>query len=252
MKKILLIFIFLSIFSSQNYHFSFAESSPVYYAKVEHEGYFYSSANENTALFQLPTSYFVLLTGEENSSFFKASYKGLDGFVKKSEVTPMSGTPSSPYPNANFRVFAKEGLGLYSAPSSSSSLVSTIPYLYKELEFYGFMTGEIDIPQKSNQWYYCKYISSYGYLYSVFCDNLPTIEKNTESFDIISPTFNQSSVATLSKSSLVWIIVGVGLPSLVVLFLLLKPSLIKERILNGKAKPRRRKDYFEFDDSSLN
>lgn len=252
MKKILLIFIFLSIIFSQNYYICFAESCPTYYAKVEYEGYFYSSSNENSAIFQIPTSYFVLLTGEENASFFKASYKGLNGFVKKSEVTPMSGTPASPYPNANFRVFAKEGLGLYSTPSSSSTLVSTIPYLYQELEFYGFMTGEIDIPEKSNQWYYCKYLSSYGYLYSVFCDNLPTIEKNTEIFDIITPNFSQSNISSLSKSSLVWIIVGVGLPSLVVLFLLLKPSLIKERILNGKAKPRRRKDYFEFDDSSLN
>lgn len=251
MKKIFYLFIFLLILIPQKLNFSFAENNNIYYAKIEHEGYFYSQANEENKLFQIPTSYFVVLTGDENSSFYKANYKDISGFVKKSEVTPMSGTPLCPYPNATFRVFAKEGLGLYSSPSSSSPLISSVPYLYNDIEFYGYMTGEEDIPNKSNQWHFCKYGENFGYLYSVFCDSLPVIEKNNEIFEIITPTFYSQEVS-ISSPSLLWIILGVAIPSMVVLFLLLKPSIIKEKILNKKKPTRGRRDYFEFDDSSLN
>lgn len=251
MKKIFCLIIFLLIFIPINYDFSFAENSQFYYAKIQNEGYFYSSANSEDKLFQIPTSYFVLLTGEENSEFYRAEYKNKSGFVKKSEVTPMSGTPTSPYPNASFRIFAKEGLGLYSSPSSNSSLLSTIPYLCDSVEFYGYMTGEEDIPNKSTQWIYCLLNKEFGYVYSVFCDSLPTIPKNEESFDVLTPSF---SVNTLSQSSpsTIWIIIGVGLPSLVVLFLLIKPSFNKTSILSRKTPRPHKRDYFEFDDSSLN
>lgn len=250
MKKIFYLFIFLLILFPQKLNFSFAENNKNYYAKIEHEGYFYYQASEENKLFQIPTSYFVLLTGEENSLFYRATYKDISGFVKKSEVTPMAGTPLSPYAEGKFRVFAKEGLGLYSSPSSSSSLISSVPYLYNDIEFYGYMTGEEDIPNKSNQWHYCKYGENFGYLYSVFCDSLPVIEKNTESFDIITPIFYNEEIKP--SSSLIWIILAVAIPSLLVLFLLLKPSIVKERILNKKKPARGRKDYFEFDDSTLN
>lgn len=252
MKKLFYLFIFLLIFSSQNLNISFAENSRTYYAKVEGEGYFFSAPNENSKLFQLPSSFFVLLVQNENDTFYKAKYKDISGFVKKSEVTPMSGSPTSPYPEARFRVFAKEGLGLFSQPNSSSTLVSTIPYLYEDIDFYGYMTGDEDIPKKSKEWFYCSYLGEHGYLYSVFCDSLPKLEKNLETFDVVIPDFSSNGISAMNSSSLLWIIIGVGLPSLVVLALLLKPSLIKEKILNGKTKPKRRKDYFEFDDSSLN
>lgn len=248
MKKILYLLILMLFIPSYKLNFSLAENEKFYYAKIEHEGYFYSSPEGENKLFQIPTSYFVLLTGEENSQFYKAEYKDLSGFVKKSEVSPMSGTPTSPYPIANFRVFAKEGLGLFPTPSSSSSPLCTIPYLYGENEFYGYMTGEEDVPNKSNQWLYCKHLSYVGYTYSVFCDSLPIISKNQEIFDIVNPTFS-TPVQSLSNSSLVWIFVGVGVPSVIVLLLLVKPTLVKQRILSGNSK---RKDYFEFDDNSLN
>lgn len=252
MKKIFYLFVFLLILFPQKLYFSHAENANFYYAKIEHEGYFYSQASEENKLFQIPTSYFVLLTGDENSSFYKATYKNISGFVKKNEVSPMSGKPISPYPNATFRVFAKEGLGLFSSPSSSSQLLSTVPYLSNGIEFYGYMTGDEDIPNKSNQWHYCKYGENFGYLYSVFCDSLPVIEKNTETFEIVTPVFNVEEFPALSSSSLLWIILGVALPSVLVLFLLLKPSLVKEKILNKQGLSKRRKDYFEFDDTSLN
>ena len=253
MKKIFLLFLFLSIFCYRQTQISFAQPQQSFYAKVEGEGYFYESANSQSALFQIPTSYFVLLTGEADETFYKASYQDLNGFVKKSEVTPMSGSPTSPFPLAQFRNFLKSGLGLYSQPSSSSNLLSTIPYLYENLDFYGYMTGEADIPKKSTQWYYCAYQQTHGYVYSVFCDELPKIDKNTETFAPISPEFSSfSEEAHLSKSSLLWIILGVGIPSVIVLALLIKPTIINEKILSGKVKRKAKKDYFEFDDSSLN
>lgn len=253
MKKCLCFFILIFIISPFNLNVTLAEKTRGFYAKIQSEAYFYSSPEDDATLFQIPPSYFVLLTADEDSIFYKATYKDISGYVKKEEVTPMSGEPSSPYPNAKFRTFAKEGLGLYSKPSASSSLISTIPYLYKELDFYGYMTGDIDIPEKSNQWYYCSYMGEQGYLYSVFCDKLPVIEENTQIFDIITPDFssidNQSS---LSSSSLFWIILGVSFPCLVVFLLLLKPNAIRDKLLSGKTHSKRKKDYFEFDETTLN
>lgn len=249
MKNILYLLILL--FSLPlNFNIAFAENNNCYYAKIENEAYFYSQPNDLDKLFQIPTSFFVLLIGEENNLFYKACYKDIFGFVKKSEVSPMSGEPTSPYPNANFRVFAKEGLKLCPSPSSSNE-VAYVPYLCDSLEFYGYMTGDEDIPGKSNQWLYCKYQEKYGYLYSVFCDSLPAIEKNTEYFEIIKPNFSSDEILNTSQTPLLWIMLGVALPSIIVLFLLMKPSLIKEKILKG-GNHSKKKDYFEFDDSSLN
>lgn len=240
-------------------------SNQSYYAKVQQEGvYFYSlpyDESENR-LFEIPATYFVLLTANANDYFFSATYQDLEGYVKKNEVVAMEGTPIKPFPNSYFRVYATDGLGIYLYPNSINEYkIDTIPYLTENITYYGQIQGEEFVPDKSNIWYYCKYNgekSIYGYVSSVFCDQLlPKIETNYESFPIITtPSFSNKNSPNggLSKVAMTFIIIGVSLPCLVVFYLLIKPSWMKDKVLNEKPKLKRKRhgDYFEFDENDLN
>lgn len=253
-------FAFCLPFSPKTTFIAKAESNPIY-AKISYTNvYFYSLAEnqEENKLFILPHTYFVKLLASENEDFYYAQYDEIFGYVLKTSVTPMNGIPSNPFATANFRVFSLEGIGLYKKASMNEEKLSFIPYLSEELIYYGTLQGQEVIPEKSNQWYFAKYAttSTFGYVYSVFCDKVPLIKENTETFEIIqSPLFTQvSSQQELSPISMTFIIIGVSLPCLIVLYLLVKPSMIRERLTKEKPKmkAKRNRDYFEFDEGDLN
>ena len=215
MKKLLLIsslFIFISSALNCFKAESFAQNS--YYAKITNENvYFYSDPIEESEkiLFEIPNTYFVKLIDNANENFYYAIYKNVYGYVKKSQVNVMSGTPVNPFANATFRIFSPDGIGLYSTPSINQS---------------------------------------------VFCDQLSQIQDNYETFEIVeNPVFStDKSPNELSAVAMTFIIIGVSIPCLIVIYLLLKPTLLKEKVLNEKPKIKKKHhgDYFEFDDSELN
>ncbi|MBQ8443826.1 MAG: hypothetical protein IJX25_00520 [Clostridia bacterium] len=257
MKKTLLFLIFILIFSSSQASISIAYADDYYWAKVEGSGtLFYALPNEQSPLFLIPQSYFVKLTGQEDG-FYIAQYKDLTGYVKKEEVSPMDGTPTTPYFNENFRTFIPSGTGLYALTQMDEQYkILTVPYLYENLVFYGSIPGETAIPDKSDVWHYCKYEEdNYGYVYSSFCDKLSSPPTNSEIFtklDDISFS-SEESVTSLSPTAMAFIIVGVSLPCLIVLYLLMKPNMMKAKLPREKVKYKssKRRDYFEFDQSDL-
>ncbi len=263
MKKFLIFcFLFLLFIPLQfSAGISFSASNSIY-AKIESSGIFlYSSpkAENDSKLFEIPNSYFVRLIENANDDFYYCVYKDVYGYVLKNEVTAMDGTPINPFVESSFRVYAPSGLGLYSSPILSDQYKKTvIPYLTDTLTYYGTIIGQEAIPDKSSMWIYCKYnfdTTSYGYVYSVFCDKLPTITTNTERFNVIEVPFlkENGGAKELTSVAMGFIIVGVSLPCLIVLFLLVKPSLQKEKANSTKPKLKRGKnrDYFEFDESDL-
>ena len=263
MKKsyFLLIILFLPLFLF-DFNSLETKAANIFYAKIENDTvYMYSSPNDNfeNKLFVLPKTYFVKLINEANENYYYCSYKDLKGYVKKTDVVAMNGTPAHPYLEGLFRTFSFDGLGIYSVPQlNNEKHLATIPYLTDNLIYYGFMTGQELVPDKSDQWIYCKYNSSSeicGYVYSVFCDKVPKEVANNERFEVISNPFsNSSKPKKLSNVGMGFIIAGVAIPCIIVLFLLVKPTLIKEKLNTAKPKLRakRNRDYFEFDDSDLN
>lgn len=263
MKKlsliIILLFIPLLLF---NFKPEVSNSEEVLYAKVENEDVFmFSSPNdsETNKLFVIPKSYFVKLINHANEKFYYCCYKDIKGYVKKNEVIAMAGTPSQPYVEGLFRTFSLEGLGIYSVPQlNEEKHLATIPYLTDDLIFYGFITGQELVPDKSDQWIYCKYNldnSICGYIYSVFCDKVPKVVENTERFEVVVNPFETiSKPSSLSPVAMGFIIVGVALPCIIVLFLLVKPTFLKDKLNTSKSnlRAKRHHDYFEFDDSDLN
>ena len=263
MKKMLLLFLilFLPIFLF-DFNPPKTKAENVIFAKIQTENsYMYSSPNDEdkNKLFILPITYFVKLFNEANENFYYCAYKDINGYVKKSNVTAMNGTPAHPYLEGLFRTFSLEGLGIYSLPQhNEDKRQATIPYLTDDLIYYGLMTGQELVPDKSDQWIYCKYNSNseiYGYVYSVFCDKVPREVENLERFDILSNPFGKTTrPKQLSSVAMGFIIAGVAIPCIIVLYLLVKPTLSKEKLntIKPKFRAKRNHDYFEFDDSDLN
>ena len=253
MKKITFILaILICFFICQPYQIAYA--SNFFWAKVYSDNVlFYAQPNKESAMFVIPKSYFVKITAEQEG-FFQVQYKDLVGFVKKDEVSPMNGTPVTPYFVETFRVFLPSGAGLYpSTKMLEDNQILTIPYLYENLIYYGSLEGQTAVPDKSNLWHYCKYGSSdYGYVYSAFVDKLSSPPINNEEFEPVEVSFAKTQVTPLSQSALAFIIIGVSIPTLIVLYLLVKPNLSTQpHKQKSKYKTRKKRDYFEFDPSDL-
>ena len=265
MKKSIILSIFILfqfVFSSPLLKISNAAQKQTFYAKVEkEESYFYSDPidQDSSKMFVLPASYFVYLTDQAGDEFFVAQYKDLYGYVKKQDVTVMSGTPNTPFASANFTISNPEGVSLYASPSfSNSSKLARIEYLTIISTYYGSLPGE-NVPELENEWYYCKINQDendiFGYVYSYFCYKESTIPTNTETFDVvenpafeISPTLSQP----LSEVAMAFIVIGVSLPCLLIIYLLIKPSLQKGKFTEKRKPKKRHGDYFEFDENDLN
>jgi len=151
-------------------------SNETYYARVNSDDVFlYKSAVDLTecenVLFILPKTYFVRLTADENSMFYRAEYLGVSGYVKKDSVQVIVGTPTTPYmDNINFRIYAELSRDMRSLPTTNgSNQITYIPLYSRNLTYYGEVVGETLISGRTNKWYYCKYSAGedfYGYVYS--------------------------------------------------------------------------------------
>lgn len=244
-----------------------ASTDEIIYARITTNNVcFYSAPNDSSALFYLPNSYFVQLLDNAGDYFYSARYSDLYGYVKKSEVTVVKGSPITPYAEKlSFRVISLNGLELRSVPKSSSpfEIVDNVPYLETDLVYYGTMAGDAMVPECTNLWYYCKYLNgstySMGYLYSLFCDKLSSIPTNTEVLEIrTEPIFVEeetggpTSTLNFSNPTQILIVVAVCLPCLLIIYLLFKPARLAkseaEKDKPKKIKRLKKSDYYEIDD----
>jgi len=135
--------------------------------------YLYKTPNNTVSdniYFVLQPTYFVELLEEANSTFYKAKYLDIEGYVKKNEVQVVATPPRTPYANnINFRIFNNSSQIMRTIPSASggnSTQVCFLPLFSQDAQFYGYIEGESAIPQRTNIWYFCKYTldkTYYGY-----------------------------------------------------------------------------------------
>ena len=204
--KIFLILINLFIELFQPITYVGADSVP--YAQILQSGcYLYKTPVDNTnytnVFFMLEYSYFVQLISDYNDEFYKAKYLDTTGYVKKSEVQCVQGTPKTPFlDNISFRVFNNTSRAMYDKPFVSinnPTLKEYLPLYCEDLIYYGKVYGESAVEERTNIWYYCKYTitNECGYVYSDFCDKMDSIVQNTEKLPYIdTPEWNTSSTNT--------------------------------------------------------
>lgn len=226
-----------------------------FYAKITAQNTsLYSSPNTSSALFTLPYSYFVKVDGVDGE-FYEATYNGISGYVLKSEVSLMEGEPLSPYFSAQISVFTDHFL--YAQPNSNASVV----YELVEndfLTYFGNIVGE-KVSDKSDVWYYSSITKNgttyFGYLYSQIANSLPEISINTELFkEVDEDVFSNSppEFTSLSPGTKAILIIAIIIPSVFILFFLIKPSALTKAKPPKEKRPRKVQhgDYFEFDDNS--
>lgn len=254
MKKIFLILIALLILPFFQINETSAEDS--IFGKVKNsEVYFYSSLSTSSGLFKLPYSYFVSVISVEGE-FYQVTYKDLIGFVKKEDVTLMRGTPNTPYLNSSFSNYV--AYSLYESPNTAST---SLVMLEEDsvLSFYGEMEGE-EVSSRGNTWYYASTNSNgnilRGYIYSEVVATPPEITVNSETFEEVSEdalaSNSPTSFSNLSTGTKVLLIIAITVPSIFILFFLVKkPTKQKKKSEKKPIRKIQHGDYFEFDDSDL-
>ncbi len=262
MKK--LFFFLTAIFvlsSSISPKIAFAEN--LYYAKVQSTGVqMYGFPNETSVMFEIPYSFFVLV-GQGTGNYYKATYNGVTGYVKKDKVSLMDGTPKEPYFKSNFNVVFPT---LYTEANSNSEVISNSLSRSTNLSYFGKKIGEF-LTEESGTWYYVGAEldgeMQYGYVYSVFAYSNPTknIYTNDETFDIVQESLFASTnqFQSLSVGTKILLVFAIAIPSVLILYFLIKPSKImqlsksrEQRLASKKHKKKvQHGDYFEFDEADL-
>ena len=184
-------------------------------------------------------TYFVKVLEKQNELFYKVEYLGLTGYVKIEEVELISETPINPYPeNITFDIVSNTNAILRSEPTTANknkSIISVLNANTKNLIYLGKISGEESLMGCGNVWYYCMYKTAndsvkFGYVYSSLTTNLSPITENMESVTAVSlnsKSFIDFLYINLSTQNL--IIAIMFLPSLLIIYLFVKPTRIYKK-----------------------
>ena len=188
MKKFVFVLtVFYCLFANST-NMAFADDNKAYFAKIQSTGVkFCSSPSENSALFEIPYSYFVKVESIVDD-YFQVKYKNLSGFVKKDKAKLMNGTPSSPYANATYKIYLP--FSLYESPTKNSFAKVDLSE-QSSLNYYGVLSGQ-QLSSKSNEWIYSSIHQDgqevFGYIYTGIVDALQNIPANSEIFEAVDET----------------------------------------------------------------
>lgn len=255
MKKIIFLLLISLVFPLSVTPTS-AEVDGDFYGKIASENaYFLSAPNSSSTTFRLPYSYFVKIS-DVLDDYYEVIYKDLTGYVLKSDVRLMEGSPTTPFLNLTFSIFTSHYL--YELPNTNSSAYCELED-NQSLTYYGTIAGE-RVSDKSDEWYYASVNIAgnvyHGYIYSQIANSLPEIALNSEVLKEIDESALSNAPAefsSLSTGTKVLLIIAITVPSIFILFFLIKPN----KLTKSKSKPERKVrkihhgDYFEYDDSDL-
>lgn len=247
-KLIILIFtISCCVFSALPNSFTTTYAVSDSYAQVnDNSSYLYKTSSYNEDIDNkyclLPKSFFVKILNNYNDLYYKAQYKDLTGYVKKSEVSLIKETPQKPYPTTKtISIKSTNSCYLRNSPkikTSISNVITTIPSSTKDIEYIAKMMGEEAIDLQGTMWYLVRYNNQLGYIYNFYSNTIILDEINAEQVTVIYQ--NESMTLTpLSDTQNLLLIFSILLPILVVLYLLYTPN--KTRKISKKSKNNKQK-----------
>lgn len=247
MKRLLIIFsvllfVFFSVFVVKSTQTQLTSSNTFTsgYAKIlTNDCYLCSKPNNQTGLFLLEQSYFVKIIEASDDIYFKVQYLEFEGYVEKTKVNFVEEFPQEPYlVGITFDIYDIGNVCMRNTPmtiQNDSNILCTIKSSTKNLLYYGKCVGEEAINGLGNIWYYCGYEDEYGnifkgYIYSPLTRNLSAISSSKESLTLVSvenflPVENLLYLNLSTKNILILI---TSIPSLIVIYLFVKPSKMLE------------------------
>lgn len=151
-------------------------------------------------------TYFVEILSE-TASDYKVNYNGVVGYVKKDDVTKVSGTPTTPFPTG-IQLKLGSNCNLRSTPTTksvASNVISTLNKNESNITFIGRVFSEEVIDFGGNTWYYVICNGEKGYIYNQYLKSASPIYPNTEEiseykasdFVAISPISTPTNIITI-------------------------------------------------------
>ena len=147
---------------------------------------------------------------------------------------------------------------VYAKPSTESEFVGIIPFNATKIKVYGKTDGSKVLSNMDNNWLYVKYQSFeqgtiLGYVYAPLCTNQTEIVDNLEEVSTTPPEkVIETSIAPVSSefrnAESMFLIVGLSVLALVILYLLFKPERkrkIARTTKNLTPLPQKRISYIE-------
>lgn len=263
----LMIFVPFEIFATYGTQSALAYEEKTCYARIEVKSGFgadFFKESKTESVFQIPNHYYVLATGMEGD-FFKVTYKDeLSGFVRKSDVTLVEGVPSNKYPTISLSARNNSMLYAFCNDNTEGSVLHNADLLtyYGEKQGAGLQTDKFG--SSISTWYYARTSDfQFGYIYVNDVSKIPNIDRPADDPDLFLPSANpnffvepaQSSFSGLSLGTQIMLILAIGIPSLLILYFLIKPSKIMQTAKRKSQKKTKKRvshgDYFEFDESEL-
>lgn len=206
----------------------FAESE---YAKITTSGVaFYSlpdmSDNENIICY-IEKTYFVEILLEYDAVFYKANYSNIIGFVKKSQVSRVSGVPQKPFPDDTLILIKDQVCNLRLRPTISDNIITQIPAKSSKIKYIGKIYGVRAIDYGNDIWYYVEYDGQKGYIYDFYVSQITAIYDNIE--NLVPLTHISENMLNPLSNPICLVIIGVILcPTLIILYIMFKkPSKAK-------------------------
>ncbi len=247
-----------------------AKANQNYYARVEsatgENGVSFYRTIDSESLFSIPNNYFVIVS-DIKQDYYVVTYKDLQGYVKRNDASLVEGTPQIKFPSATITVFDTQNM--YSSATNKSTPITitndVVMTYYGEKEGAGLQK----VDQKLvTTWYF---VSAYvdgqrqeGYIYTNYVSEKPFVVRDLSDPDLTLPTISDDvlippqpqNFSKLSTGTQVMLIVAISVPSLLILYFLIKPTKLMQTNKSKKnAKKGKRRishgDYFEFDESEL-
>ncbi len=205
-----------------------------------------TSEIENNVICYLEESYFVEITLDYNSDFYKVNYNGISGYVQKNSVTPIIGTPINPYPTPSMTTIDTKCYLRSSPTTAVDNIVTVVPESCTDLHYIGKLFGEEAIDYQGKLWYYVSYFGVNGYIYSQYVYTIGNIAMNSEVFDATSGNLAKNPTP-LSIMECGIIIAILCIPAIAIVILMYRtPKAAKESKKVTRKIPKQKKiDYDE-------
>ena len=213
--------------ASENSTYAKASSNCVLYKTED------MSDNLDNIYFVIPETYFVTVLDVVTDNCMRVQYGKFTGFIKSSNVVIASFIPK-----------VTSGTQVWSQPSTSSKVLTTISAGVKNIEYIAFSYGDIPSGGESNLWYYVTYTpvsnstSVYeGYVYSENVTNLSEIPVNIESNPETEVINNDGDAMIVISSSIRTLLIAlISIPIIIFLVIILYKIVKKVRENTNKNK----------------
>lgn len=216
-----------------------------YYAQIQNKNVYLYNAPFGSPLFEIPETYYVKLLEKSKNGFYKAQYIDIIGYIIETEIQCVANPPVTPFlSTVSFRNYGAQSSELRTEPTrlgGTSTLICELPLYETNFTYYGKISGEEVVPNRSDIWFYCSYTKNnqtkQGYIYSGLIDMMTSYISNPiDPYPILKHEWKEdkqteTTGATLSLPSKkqTLIILAITIPIIALVALMFKPMQAKKQ-----------------------